>query len=346
MHHLFYHANCADGYAAACIARTALLARAEHPDGLDFTPVNYSDSNQLPCGDNHLQAFDQVTYLDYTPPAHVIRTLTECLDGTVKLTIIDHHEKAAPLHGYTQDEHGLWHRTSPPPFESVFRFTRSGAGLAFNHFFPEGLPNAKGDDITPLALTLIEFRDLGYAFQQPDNPVSADALNLHAYLFRCIPRSFDAWDSLLFAPESAAIAAFAIQTGKRLRAADGCIIASAVNACHWLDFSHLRHLSQSQSLPFSMSSLARIPAVNGLDAGLISDACTALLKAYPDAPFAASWFINPTTGHAVYSLRSRKEGHPDGHVNVSTIAAACAPGGGGHPCAAGFSTHNLIPFAR
>lgn len=333
MHHLFYHANCADGFAAACIARHALLARGDHPDTIRFYPVNYQDTNQIPIGIHSLNAYDQVTYLDYTPPAEIIEALTTGLGGTLKLTIIDHHEKAAPLHGYTQapEPGGIWQRTTKPPFESIFRFTQSGAGLAWSHWF--------SDSAQRYAVTLIEHRDLGHAFQQPENPVSIEAVNLHAYLFRCLPRSFEAWTPLLFFSLSSLLPV--LQVGARLRGADGCIIAAAVNACHWLDFSHL---SQSPSLPVSPSGFSRIPAVNGLDAGLISDACQALLKAYPSAPFAVSWYICATTGKAVYSLRSRAKDHPDGHVNVSQIAAVCAEGGGGHPCAAGFSTTTPIPF--
>lgn len=335
MHHIFYHANCADGFAAACIARQALIGRGEHPDTLRFHPVNYQDRNQLPVGDDHLQAYDQLTWLDYTPAQDVIDTILLAEGGTLKLTIIDHHEKAAPLHGFTKHpEHGVWHRATRPPFESIFRFTQSGAGLAWSHFYPDVPP--------PLAVRLIEHRDLGHAFQQPDHAYSNEALELHAYLFRCLPRTFDAWSHVVCGC-SYDRTGHATKIGARLRAADGCIIGAAVYACHWLDFSGL---GLSAFCP-SPSALARIPAVNGLDAGLISDACQALLKAYPTAPFAASWYICPTTGKAVYSLRSRAQNHPDGHVNVSHIASACAEGGGGggHPCAAGFSTTTPIPFA-
>lgn len=321
MHHLFYHANCADGFSAACIARQALIAKGEHPDTLLFHPVNYGDSNQVPVGDDHLRAYDQVTWLDYTPPQDVIDTLVTAFDGTLQITILDHHSSAAPRHGiYTNAPE--WTEPMPQPqlpFRSVFHLHRSGASLAWEHFCP-------GQDM-PMALQLIEHRDLGHAFQSPNTAPGPASLDLHAYLFRCIPRTVEAWTPILLA--SWAELEPLCNVGARLRAADACIIASAVHACHWLDFSNL----------------SRIPAVNGLDAGLISDACTKLLEAYPSAPFAASWFINAKTGQAVYSLRSRKPGHPDGHVNVAEVAVAMAPGGGGHPCAAGFSTSTPLPFA-
>lgn len=344
MHHLFYHNNCADGFAAACIARRALIARGEHPSTLRFHPVNYQDHNQLPVGDDHLRAYDQLTWLDYTPPQDVIDTLVLAEGGTLKITIIDHHEKAAPLHGYElTPENKIWaHKSHCPPFESIFRFTQSGAGLAFNHYFPEGWKGWQGENFTPYAVTLIEFRDLGYAFNEPENPVSIDAFNLHAYLFRCIPRTFDAWEHVLGFNQGS-LQTHQCRIGARLRAADGCIIASAVNACHWLDFSHAI-TGEGFATHMARYNCSKIPAVNGLDAGLISDACQALLKAYPSAPFAASWYVCPTTGKAVYSLRSRAKDHPDGHVNVSQIAAVCAEGGGGHPCAAGFSTLRPVPL--
>lgn len=312
MHHLFYHNNCADGFAAACIALHGLIQQNAAAAITTFaTPVNYGDANQCPLpGGMSLQPYDQVTYLDYTPPQDTLDHLTSLHDGTLQITILDHHASAQPRHAVTDG--------APVRFRSVFNLHRSGASLAWDHFCP-------GKDM-PIAIQLIEHRDLGHAFQHPDAAPGPASLDLHAYLFRCLPRTVEAWTPILLAPWSDVEPLCDI--GQRLRRADSCIVAAAVNACHWLDFHG-----------------QRIPAVNGLDAGLISDACTRLIEAYPSAPFAASWFNNSKTGQMVYSLRSRKPGHPDGHTNVAEVAAAMAPGGGGHPCAAGFSTFYRIPFA-
>lgn len=312
MHHIFYHANCADGFAAACIALHALIQQNPNNAITTFTnPVHYGDANQCPLpGGMDLRPFDQVTYLDYTPPQEIIDHLTSLHDGLVQITILDHHASAQSRHEGTAD--------APVRFRSVFDLHRSGASLAWEHFYP-------GRNM-PMAVQLIEHRDLGHAFQQPDTAPGPSSLDLHAYLFRCIPRTVEAWTPILLAPWDDVEPL--CNVGERLRQADHHIIEAAVASCHWLDFNG-----------------QRIPAVNGLDAGLISDACQALLKAYPAAPFAASWYICPTTGKAVYSLRSRAKDHPDGHINVSQIAAVCAEGGGGHPCAAGFSTTTPIPFA-
>lgn len=341
MHHLYHHANCADGFAAACIAYRALLSRGIPADQITVTEVNYGDQRVIPeVGDYFVD--DHLIYLDFTPPKDQLDTLVNDVsnfDGTVKLTIIDHHEKAAPLHGYTfNDGTRLWEQTQPPTFESVFNLSKSGAGLTWSYFYP--------DAAQPYGITLIEHRDLGHAFQQPDHPHTSDALNLHAFLFRYTPRTFDAWEHVIYG-NADRLQVHECHFGARLRASDGWIIDAAVDRCHWLDFSQSPGLQVSLCPPLivPLPALSRIPAVNGLDAGMISDACQALLRAHPSAPFSASWFVNHRTGQIVYSLRSREPGHPDGHVNVSTIAAACSQGGGGHPCAAGFQTLTPIPFA-
>ncbi len=317
MHHLLHHANCADGFAAACIARHALLSQGIPETDINVQPVNYGWPQQIPAS---FAPGDDVTYLDYTPAQVDIDHL---LFLNAALTIIDHHSTAAIRHGLDKDT-GLpleGSADAPSRFQSFFHLKRSGAALTHAYFI--------NGHVIPRAVELIEWRDLGHAFDPANagDPRTADSLNLHAYLFRCLPRTFDAWTPLLLSesqslPVSPSLTA-AIQTGSRLRTIDRCIIAAAVYGPHWLNFHG-----------------EEIPAVNGLDAGLISDACTDLLRRYPTAPFAASWFIDPKTGKATYSLRSRR----DSTVNVAEIAAAMAPGGGGHPNAAGFSTLIPVPF--
>lgn len=308
MHHILYHANCADGFAAACISRHALNQVDAPPSPhLLFHQVNYGWPQQLPPA---FATGDTVTYLDYTPPQ---QTIDHLLSRNADLTIIDHHSTAAALHGRDKDT-GEPTSDTPLRFTSIFNLKYSGAHLAWSHFLG-------GTPITRVA-DLIAWRDLGHAFnpQLADDPRTPHSLNLHAHIFRCIPRTPEAWTPLLLSDEGLNAA---ILGGSRLRSIDAALIAAAVNSPHWLDFHG-----------------EEIPAVNGLAAGLVSDACAALLRAYPTAPFAASWFIDPQTGHAVYSLRSRR----DSTVNVAEIAAAAAPGGGGHPNAAGFKTPVPIPF--
>lgn len=78
-----------------------------------------------------------------------------------------------------------------------------------------------------------------------------------------------------------------------------------------------------------------IPVVN--ETQWPSETCEAMLAAYPDAPYAASYFVDGE-GWFVYSLRSR----PGSEVDVSAIARRC--GGGGHKHAAGFRSPILANF--
>lgn len=322
MHLLYYHQNCADGFAALCIAHAALLAQGVTPDEIRCRPIQYGWPDQIP--DLSAEASfvdDHIWYLDYTPPADQLATLVADLatwNHTIKLTIIDHHEKMAPLH------------QQPTDFESVFDLTKSGASLTWEYFHTGTMP---------AAVSLIARRDLGHAWQDTDDPAEAalnrQALDLHAYLFRLLPRTLEAWNPIIHGQTS--LTAY-LSDGQRLRSADRSIIDEAAMRCHWLDF---RQLIKE---PGTLLPLDHIPAVNGLGPEMVSDACDTMLKLYAGAPFAASWWTDAKTGRTTYSLRSRKENHPDGHTNVNLIAQMCDPDGGGHPCAAGFSTTQPVPL--
>ncbi len=337
MHIIYYHTNCADGYAALCIADAALQARGIPAEEIQHRPINYGWPRQIPDLADNLFAGDHIYYLDYTPTAADLATLIEELaiwKGTIKLTIIDHHEKMAPFHGWGKDEHDCWQRImTPVDFESVFAFTESGASLTWKHFHP-GEP-------MPDAVTLIARRDLGHAFQTTEDPVERglnnQALDLHATLFRRLPRTVHAWSPIIHGHP---VLTEILRYGHQLRSIDRVIFERAAELCHWLDFGQLI-TSPSQS-PCSLHK--RIPAVNGLGPELVSDACQELLRRYPEAPFAASWWTDAKTGRIIFSLRSRIQGHPDGHTNVCDIAKACHPDGGGHACAAGFSTTQAVPL--
>lgn len=349
MHLLYYHTNCADGFAALCIAHAALLARGIPDDQIQHRPINYGWDHQIPTVSALIgDAVKHIYYLDYTPPADQLATLVQDirLGGLdIQLTIIDHHEKMAPVHGWTKDEHGEWH---PPTanseqgtgnnlaFESIFSLIESGASLTWRYFNP--------DKLQPDAVALIAHRDLGHAFQTSKDPTARvfnkEALALHAALFRLIPRTLETWGPIIHGQTALEKV---IDKGHMLLAGDMDVIRTATDFPRWLDFTRLL-LSPSPPLQVSTSGLDRIPAVNGLGPELVSDACQALLRLYPQAPFAAAWWTDAETGRITYSLRSRKPGHPDGHTNVNDVAKACHPDGGGHPCAAGFSTFAPVPL--
>jgi hypothetical protein len=306
MHHLLHHAQCADGFAAAVIAQRALLLEGIPTDQIRLQPVNYPDTLQMPPK-NEINVDDHFYYLDYTPPQPALDWLKILASSLAfkSLTIIDHHSSAAPRHAGT------------PFFTSVFDLTKSGALLTFEHF------NAPGT-LIPDPIQLISWRDLGHAFQQPDHRFTAPAFNLHATLMRATPRTYEAWSPILFTRSTRPYLGRDLERGRTLRAFDSHILDAAAYNPLWLNFNG-----------------QRIPALTGLAPEIMSDALSRVLFYQENAPFAASWYVDPTTGLFTYSLRSRKNG-----PNVAEIAAAMAPGGGGHPCAAGFSTPIPIPFAE
>ena len=336
MHLLYYHTNCADGFAALCIAHAALLARGIAFNEIEHRPINYGWPGQIPdLLTEGSYVDDHIYYLDYTPPAADLVNLVNQVktwNGTIKLTIIDHHEKMAPIHGWGKDEHDQWQKgPAPEGFQSVFAFTESGASLTWKHFH-------RGEPM-PDAITLIARRDLGHAFQTTEDPIEQglnnQSLDLHATLFRLLPRTLDAWSPIIHGQTDLHSV---LDNGHLLRAGDRDVIRAAIEFPRWLN---LGKLMESRSIWPHMVS---IPAVNGLGPELVSDACQELLRRYPQAPFAASWWTDAKTGRITYSLRSRRPGHPDGHTNVCEIAKACHPDGGGHACAAGFSTTQPVPL--
>lgn len=295
--HILYHANCADGFAAATIASAYFIAP-------KLYPINYGDAVQMPPAERG----DIVIYLDYTPPEAVFAQLEQ---RGCHVTVIDHHSgRAEQIHQRASELH----------FESVFDRGFSGAELTWMHF-------SKDAPIPPM-ISLIGWRDLGHAWQSTEDPgKNEQALNLHAYLMRCIPRVPEAWSCVILGGTTSS-AWWALQElGQRMREKDAVIIRAAVSEPYYLIFEDLN-----------------VPAVHGLAPELNSDAMNELLKDYPLAPYAASWYVSADTGRVTYSLRSRKVGRPD-HVNVAEVAARMEPGsGGGHPCAAGFSSFSPIPF--
>jgi len=302
MHHLLHHAQCADGFAAAVIAQRALMLQGVPSDDICLQPVNYPDQLQTPP-DGSLHTEDHVYYLDYTPPQKTLDFIDSYWCKSIKVTIIDHHSTATPRHA------------GEPFFTSIFDLTKSGALLTFEHFHPT--------ELIPDAIQLVSWRDLGHAFQQPGHRFTEHAFNLHATLMRATPRTPEAWEPILFT-HSTVLLGRDLDIGKKLRAFDSHILDAAAYNPLWLDFHG-----------------QRIPALTGLGPEIMSEALSKVLFYQTEAPFAASWYVNATTGLFTYSLRSRKGG-----PNVAEIAAAMAPGGGGHPCAAGFSTPIPIPFAE
>ena len=162
MIHVFYHANCFDGFGAAWAASHS-LGRA--PSVVTYTPVQYGD----PVPSYGPQ--DEIYILDFSWPRD---TLEEMVQKAQKVTLIDHHASAK--------------KHIDPPIDglnAVFSEEKSGARLTWEYFNPQHKVNPQG--IAKMIL-MIEDRDL-WKFEINDTK------RFNAYL-RSKPMTFDEWDGV------------------------------------------------------------------------------------------------------------------------------------------------------
>lgn len=313
MIHLLYHANCADGFAAACIARHALInVRKCRPENLLLHPIGYDDALQCPLG---ISPADALIYVDYTPPPNII---TRILASGARLTMIDHHKSAATRYLNLPDTDRL---------AILYDTSQSGTMLTWKHFFP------KVSTPPPAPLLYLQHYDLGGVWNDPQHPLTNEARWLVAYLMRCLPRTPEAWTPFLLAYDAPGTQhrLAAQEIGARLYTADQRAIRGLIKGCHWVNVGGFE-----------------VPALNGCPYGLLNDALAELLIEHPDVHFAAAWNIlsDADTGGVIkWSLRSRKNGFDCAALCQSIDPATDGkPGGGGHPQAAGFSTLDPVHF--
>lgn len=305
MNIVFYHANCLDGFAAA-YAAWLFLDR----DNTIFREVSYGDA--VPdCVD----AEADVYVLDFSWSAGELLALrAKCRS----LTVIDHHKTAiAALDAVAQSS----------DINVVFDLQHSGCVLAWQYF----CSNRVHVGITiemPESYKYIEHRDLGRMWDDAWNHAipggNTVCRELCFGLAYGLPRAFSAWLKDVSRTD------LLLQRGAYIQAAMDDMVQALVRNAYQV------HLGVRDGQPLW------VPAVN--TSALHSETGNALLKLYPQAPFACTWFASVRTtpvGPQViyrYSLRSRRALRP---VDVSNIAAAY--GGGGHENAAGFESSVLLP---
>ncbi len=180
-----YHGNCADGFTAAWVVRKAFGGE------IDFYPGVYQNLPPDVAGRD-------VILVDFSYKRDVLMTMARTAHT---ITILDHHKTAAEdLHVFCQsnypqrrdemsmschefrtycDFHGM------TPIRAVFDMNRSGARIAWDHFFPGLEP--------PLMLRHVEDRDLGRFAIQFTREVQA---NVFSY-----PYDFGLWDTLMMVGE-------------------------------------------------------------------------------------------------------------------------------------------------
>jgi len=282
MIHVLYHNHCADGFLSRVIAQRKLGF------AVKFHAVNYKEP--VPAAVlNDLNA--EVFILDFSYPRHDMENIQR---KALSVVCLDHHKTAQA------DLEGLDFCT--------FDMTKSGAMLAWEHFNP-GVP-------APEIVKYVQNRDLGFPWSDPEKALP-DCLEIHAGLFRAMPRTYDAWSELLDQKDLTDLAL----NGEKMMNLDRRIFSTVAQTPIWIEIGG-----------------HKVPAAQ-LSHEYISDACNAMLNVWQDAPFAAAWFVSSTSGQVTYSLRSRKGG-----FDVSALAKSF--GGGGHAQAAGFSSNEPPQFVE
>lgn len=130
-----YHANCIDGFTAAWVVKQALSGNVE------FFPANYGDAPPEVKG-------RKLYIVDFSYPLLVMQKLWE---DSEQLILLDHHKTAI------EEIKNIGHL--PDAYdEAVLDKNRSGAGIAWDYFFP--------NMSRPAFLNAVEDRDL-WLFKLP-----------------------------------------------------------------------------------------------------------------------------------------------------------------------------------
>lgn len=284
-----YHGNCADGFGAAWVVRKALGA-----DRVDFHAGVYQNAPPDVTG-------REVIMVDFSYKRPVLEQMR---DAAKSILILDHHKTAAedlgdlPLPAYRDTA----------KMTATFDMERSGAGIAWDYFFP--------DDPRPPLIDHIEDRDLWRFKLHGTREIQANVFS-HPY-------NFDVWDVLMASDPSTLF-----------------LEGEAIERKHHKDIAELTKVV-TRPMRFQVKSaddmgkatdpsVYRVVPMANLPYTLTSDAGHLLCG--DEHPFAGCYWDTPEG--RVFSLRSRDNG-----ADVGEIAKLY--GGGGHKHASGFR----VPFSQ
>lgn len=293
-----YHAGCIDGFAAAWVVRRYFLAAGE---AIDFHASQYGEAPPDVAGRD-------VIIVDFSFKWPVLAEMHGRGGGGARsILILDHHKTAEQdLAGLRKPE-ASWalhlesvHRDCvenipEPSIYALFDMGRSGAGLAWDYFFPT--------EARPRLIQHVEDRDL-WRFRLEETRDLHACLSSHPY-------DFEVWDELARRSRH--------QSGLASMAKEG----SAIDRKLQKDIAAILSVEPRRMVIGGIS----VPVVNapGIWA---SDAAGRLAET---APFAAVYFDMPTA--RVFSLRSRGADGADvseiakkygggGHRNAAGFQAA------------------------
>ena len=231
---VIYHANCYDGFTAAWVARKAM-------PGCELFPADFGDDPPDVAG-------RLVYVIDFSYPRDVMIDMDHAANA---LVVLDHHKTAeANCHGLEFCD---------------FDMNRSGAGMAWDHFFP--------DKERPGWINCVEDRDL-WRFE-----ISGTAA-VHACI-SSVPMTMENWDEI------------DDTTVEDLEAMGASIL-------RYIETSISKAIEQARELRIGVYDVValNVPYQNCSETG------HALLAAYPNADYSVTYYQD-SRGCWRYSLRSR-----------------------------------------
>lgn len=249
---VLYHANCNDGFTAAWCAWVKFGGECE------FVPVSYGQEPPDVAG-------RRVYILDFSYK----RPTMLCLASrTSDMTILDHHKSAEEELDGLEDECSRVYGLIPPTV--VFAMDKSGARLAWEHFFPS--------EEVPLIVAYTEDRDL-WRFAMPHSREINSAISSY-------PHDFDQWDEindrLYFVDKGVSQL---VEQGKAIERHKTQQVDAICRNAREVDFDGVKVLAANTSVLFSEV------------AGRLAEG----------RPFGAAWFVR-ADGKRQWSLRSTNEG--------------------------------------
>jgi uncharacterized protein len=287
---VIYHANCYDGVTAAWVAHK------KFGPGAQYVAMNYSDE---PPNIKDRRVF----MVDFCLKR---KQMIQMFEDSEKLVVLDHHATAVKELEGLSEEYDL--------DEIVFDMNRSGAGIAWDYFFP--------DKSRPDLVNYVEDRDLWRFVLQYSREVNAYIQSYDIDLATWV----DVFRTGCFSLD---VDHLVISSGKALLRQQSKLVKSICEHARLKSFPIPYHLTSKTVDVWGQYNLGSNSGVYVETSILMSEVCEQLLNTYLHAPFA--WYsFKRKDGKTQYGLRSRA----DSDVDVSEIAKLY--GGGGHKHAAGF----------
>ncbi|WP_346829408.1 phosphohydrolase [Pseudomonas abietaniphila] len=286
-----YHANCADGFGAAWVVRKALGSDVE------FHAASYGEPAPDVTGKD-------VVVVDFSYPLQTLVMMSQVAESVL---VLDHH-KSAQTQLDTVPAAGINHLDAPQDIgrlHALFDMNRSGAGIAWDYFFP--------DAPRPALINHIEDRDL-WRFSIPGTKAITAAIFSY-------PHDFEVWDYLA-------------ETDLRELALEG----SAIDRKHQKDVKHLVETTRREMLIGGHTvPVANLPPTMASDAGSLLAKGSPFAACYWDTSDARQFSLRSTDeGEDVSQVATQYGG--GGHRNAAGFKVALD-----HPLALSTNLAWLIP---